>query len=108
MWLGCLQTSSGSKCAPSFSFFFKEKGESKAAARLRGVWAGSWLEQRRDLQQSPGARGRGHHLLAEPGGTQSLQGCAERAGPFEADLGSGFGVHMDFSGFGSDASPAIK
>lgn len=101
MWLGCLQTSSGSKCAPSFPFF-QEKRESKPAARLRGVWTGSWSGA--GFTAKPG----GYHLLAEPSGTHSLQGCVDRAGSFVADLELGFGVHVDFSGFGSDASHAIK
>lgn len=84
------------------SFFFKKKGNrsQRPVSEVFGLGPGAVQE----FTAKPG----GYHLLAKPGGTHSLQGCADMAGSFVADLELGFGVHVDFSGFGSDASHAIK
>lgn len=76
-------------------------------AGLRGVCAGSWSSA--GIHSRAQGMGKGHHhRLAESGGTQDLQRHVARPGPFVAELGSGFGVHVDFSGFGSDASLANR
>jgi len=89
------------------NFLFSRKKGIKAGSQAQRC-LGQVLEGCRDLQQSPRARGREHQLLAEPGGSWGLQGRAARAGPLVADPGPGFGVPTDISGFGSDASLAIK